>query len=73
METRNNECQNYFRSSIQCGKDVGRNSIQCEGCTKLIHKKCSGMKGKEDPGYRCAKCVRGGCAEGGGEEQEVVL
>ena len=33
------------------------------------------MKGKlkEDPGYRCAKCARGGCEEGGAEEQEVVL
>ena len=33
------------------------------------------MKGKlkEDPGYRCTKCVRGGCAEGGAEEQEVLL
>ena len=45
------------------------------GCKKWIHKKCSGVKGKlkEDPGYRCAKCVRGCCAEGGAEEQEVVL
>ena len=33
------------------------------------------MKGKlkEDPSYRCAKCVRGGCTLGGAEEQEVVL
>ena len=32
------------------------------------------MKRKlNDPGYRCAKCVRGGCALGGAEEQEVVL
>ena len=33
------------------------------------------MKGKlkEDPGYRCAKCVRGGCTLGGAEEQEVLL
>ena len=28
---------------------------------------------KEDPGYRYAKCVRGGCALGGAEEQAVVL
>ena len=33
------------------------------------------MKGrlKENPGYRCAKCVRGGCTSGDAEEQEVVL
>ena len=45
------------------------------GCKKWVYKKCSGVKGKlkEDPGYRCAKCVRGDCAEGGTEEQEVVL
>ena len=59
-----------------CGKGVSRNSIQCGGCKKWIHKNlCSGVKGKlkEDPGYECAKCVRGGCTEGGAEEQEVVL
>ena len=46
-----------------------------ERCKKWIHKKYSGVKVKlkEDPGYRCIKCVRGGCAEGGAEEQEVVL
>ena len=43
------------------GKGVGRNSIQCGGCKKWIHKKRSGVKGKlkENPGYICAKCVRG--------------
>ena len=43
--------------------------------TAWVHKKCSRVKGKlkEDPGYRCAKCVRGGCALGVAEEQEVVL
>ena len=57
-----------------CEKVVGRNSIQCEGCNKWIHKKCSGVKGKlkKDLGYRCAKCVRGGCALGDEEGQKVV-
>ena len=58
-----------------CGKGVGRNSIQCGGCKKWIHMKCSGVKGrlKEDPGYRCVKCVGGCCAECGVDDQMVVL
>ena len=58
-----------------CGKGVGKNSIQCGECKKWVHKKCSGVKGKlkEDPGYRCAKSLRGGCTLGGAEGQEVVL
>ena len=58
-----------------CGKGVGRNLIQCGGCKKWVHKKCSGVKGKlkEDSGYRCAKCVGGCGSEKGVDEQEVVL
>ena len=50
-----------------------------EWCRQKLHpeqeSKCSGVKEKlkEDPGYRCTKCVRGDCALGGAEEQEVVL
>ena len=28
-----------------CKKGVGNNSILCHGCKKLIHKRCSGVKG----------------------------
>ena len=28
-----------------CGRGVGSNSIQCISCHKLVHKKCSGIKG----------------------------
>jgi len=27
-----------------CGRGVGSNSIQCIGCHKWVHKKCSGIK-----------------------------
>ena len=60
-----------------CVEGVSRNSIQWGECKKWVYKKCSGVKGKlkEDPDYTsiCAKCMRGGCAEGGAEEQEVIL
>jgi len=28
-----------------CGRGIGNNSIQCTGCHKLVHRKCSGIKG----------------------------
>ena len=28
-----------------CGRGVGNNSIQCTSCQKLVHRKCSGIKG----------------------------
>ena len=54
---------------------MSRNSIQCRGCKKWVHKKCSGVKGKlnEGQGHRCAKYVRGCCPEGSADEQGVVL
>jgi hypothetical protein len=44
-----------------CKKAVGSNSIQCNKCTKWIHKKCSGIKGKlkPDPNFHCKSCVSG--------------
>ena len=42
-----------------CRKGVGVNSIQCVGCQKWVHKKCSGIKGrlKQDPQFKCARCM----------------
>jgi hypothetical protein len=44
-----------------CKKGVGSNSILCNKCTKWIHKKCSGVKGKltPDPEFQCKNCVSG--------------
>ena len=47
-----------------CGvykKGVGSNSIQCKKCTKWMHKKCSGIKGKlqPDPNFQCKTCSSG--------------
>ena len=41
-----------------CKKGVMSNSIECTGCKKWIHKKCSGIKGalKEGSNYRCTVC-----------------
>jgi len=40
---------NSFKSKSNpcgiCKKGVERNSIECSGCKKWIHKKCSGIKG----------------------------
>ena len=59
-----------------CGKGVSRNLIRCGGVRNGSIRnavECRAGKLKEDPGYRCTKCVKGGCAEGGAEKQEVVL
>src|SRR2546426_514956 len=41
-----------------CTQGVGRNSIECSGCKKWIHKKCSGIEGalKKGSNYRCTVC-----------------
>ena len=43
-----------------CHKEVGSNSIFCDGCPSCIGwKKCSGFTGrlKADPKYRCKRCM----------------
>ena len=42
-----------------CRDGVGRNSIFCTGCNLWVHKRCSGITGKlkEDPAYRCPRCL----------------
>ena len=38
---------------------VGSNSIFCNGCKHLVHKKCSGLKHlTEVSDYRCIRCAR---------------
>ena len=40
-----------------CCTGVGSNSIFCNGCKHLVHKKCSGLKRlKKDPDNRCTWC-----------------
>ena len=39
-----------------CRTGVGSNSIFCSGCKHWVHKKCSGLKLKKDPDYRCTWC-----------------
>ena len=41
-----------------CRSGVGVNSIQCSQCMYLVHKNCSGVRGRlaEDPDYVCPRC-----------------
>ena len=57
-----------------CRKGVGINSIQCVGCQKWVHKKCSGIKGrlKQDPQFKCARCMEGRLAGREEESQEKI-
>ena len=43
-----------------CNKGVGSNSLQCTRCQKLVHKKCSGIKGsmsKVTKSFICRGCL----------------
>ena len=42
-----------------CGNGVQANSVQCTVCKKLIHKRCSGVRGdlaRVADGFRCRRC-----------------
>ena len=42
-----------------CGKEVQANSVQCTVCKKMIHKRCSGVRGdlsRVADGFRCRRC-----------------
>ena len=42
-----------------CGKGVEANSVQCTVCKKLIHKRCSGVRGallRVADDFRCRQC-----------------
>jgi hypothetical protein len=42
-----------------CLTGTGANAIHCGGCSRWVHKKCSGTKGplRPDPQFRCARCL----------------
>ena len=43
-----------------CKKGVGRNSLQCTGCQKWVHSKCSGVKGslsRFSVNFKCKVCM----------------
>ena len=53
---------------------VGRNSIFCNGCKHLVHKKCSGIKRlTKDPDYRCTQCQGTACPLDGRPQKEVKV
>jgi len=58
-----------------CGKGVGNNAILCLGCSKWIHCRCSGVKGRlsAEKDFRCAKCAGGIGIGVGVVEKEVEL
>jgi len=59
------EWQNVMQKAVRwpcgvCGRGVGNNSIQCTSCQKLVHRKCSGIKGsmyKVMKTFICRGCV----------------
>ena len=57
-----------------CLAGVGRtNAIQCDGCERWVHKKCSGIKGHllRESEFTCARCLGTARAIDGGQSLEV--
>ena len=44
-----------------CGKEVGRNSVQCTKCQHWVHKRCSEVHGSstQEKDFTCKKCIPG--------------
>ena len=58
-----------------CGKGVQANSIQCKGCQKWVHRRCSGVKGSllaACDTFQCKRC-RGEVPQAGPAEQEGLV
>ena len=59
--------RNFVRMQMQkypcsaCGKEVGRNSMQCTKCQHWVHKRCSGVHGSltQAKDFTCKKCIPG--------------
>ena len=57
-----------------CRTGVGSNNIHCIGCKHWVHKKCSGLKHmKEDPNYRCSRCLGTAQPIDGRPQNEVLV
>ena len=59
---------------IPCRTGVGNNSIYCNGCKLLVHKKCSGLQRlTPNPDYRCAWCTGNARPIDGRPQNEVQV
>ena len=59
-----------------CLTGVGRtNAIQCDGCERWVHKKCSGIKGRllRESEFMCARCLGTARAIDGRQSLEVEV
>ena len=59
---------------IPCRTGVGNNSIYCNDCKLLVHKKCSGLQRlTPNPDYRCARCMGNARPIDGRPQNEVQV